>query len=110
MLKHDRSEWTRCGDGPRYIQGRNYAHLIEFRRPCKTCGEPFSIFVTPRIADEEADSNSFGLKNCELHRRGRASSKPDLHAIERELRAEITKLITENERLKNKLQKYPWET
>ena|ERR1700720_3170241 len=122
-LRHDRSEWERVAEGPRFLQGRSYKHLIEFRRPCKACGEPFSIYVTEKIADEHADSNSFGLVNCPEHRRGRApngsrdSSKErvmseelaGLYAIERELRTEVKKLLAENERLKNNSKKFPWE-
>jgi hypothetical protein len=108
-LRHDRSAWERVTEGPRFfLQCRSYKHLIEFRRPCKTCGESFSIFVTQKIADERADSNSFGLVNCELHRRGRIP-KPDVYAAERELRAEVEKLLAENERLKNNQRKMPWE-
>jgi hypothetical protein len=67
---HDRSAWTKAGSGPQTINGKSYKNLVEFKRPCATCGEPFSIFVTNRIASGHADSNSFGLKNCEQHRRG----------------------------------------
>ena len=86
MIKHDRSEWTRGGEGPRFIKGRHYRQLVEFSRPCQQCGERFSIYVTRPIANEEFDSNVFGLKNCELHRKNRV-----------------------NALLKNKLQKMPWE-
>lgn len=68
---HDRSGWEQSGTGPRYIRGRNYPKLCEFKRPCATCGESFSIYVTPRIAEGLADTNSFALRNCELHRRGK---------------------------------------
>ena len=64
---HDRSEWTRTGITVPYAKGKKY--MIEFRRPCKQCGEPFPIFVTDRIASGAADSNSFALVNCEAHRR-----------------------------------------
>lgn len=67
----DRSEWTRGPTGPQTIKGANYKNLTEFKRPCVACGELFSIFVTQKIANGHADSNSFGLKNCEAHRRNR---------------------------------------
>ena len=66
---HDRSEWISHGASKPYMNGRKY--MYEFRRLCKTCGEPFPIFVTERIANGAADSNSFALVNCEVHRRGK---------------------------------------
>lgn len=118
---HDRSPWERCGESPRY---GFHMKLTEFRRPCGVCGNKFSIHVTRKIADGHADSNAFGLVNCELHRR-----RPDgtsekavlrskdrvmtaeldgLYGIERELRAEVMKLLAENAALKNQ-RKMPWE-
>lgn len=67
---HDRTGWVRGSDGPHTIRHKTYKHLTQFTRACATCGKPFSIFVTRRVADGHADSNSFGLKNCEQHRRG----------------------------------------
>jgi len=122
---HDRSPWERCGESPKWVRGRSHLTLTEFRRPCGACGKEFSIYVTRKIADGHADSNAFGLVNCELHRR-----KPDgtsekavlrskdrvmtaeldgLYEIERELRAEVMKLLAENAALKNNLNKMPWE-
>ena len=72
----DRTEWTR-GDG-------GAKNTVEFSRPCVTCGKPFSIFVSKRIASGDADSNSFGLKNCEEHRRGKAPAS-DLETMRAEL-------------------------
>jgi hypothetical protein len=71
---HDRSEWERGTPGPKTIKGREYKNLIEFKRPCASCGEPFSIYVTSKIANGHADSNSFALKNCEKHRRNRSAA------------------------------------
>lgn len=68
----DRTAWTRGTAGPQKIGSKRYKHLVEFSRPCATCKQPFSIFVTDKIAEGLADSNNFGLKNCELHRRGGA--------------------------------------
>lgn len=65
----DRTGWLRKAQGPVRIKNKTYKNLAEFSRPCGKCGEEFSIFVTPKIADGEADSNSFGLKNCAKHRR-----------------------------------------
>lgn len=65
----DRSEWTEGRTGEHKIGKKTYKALTEFTRPCVTCGERFSVFVTKKIADGLADSNSFGLKNCEKHRR-----------------------------------------
>jgi hypothetical protein len=99
--------------------------LTEFKRPCGVCGNKFSIYVTRRIADGHADSNAFGLVNCELHRRKLTGNSEKavlrskdrvmtqelngLYVIERELRAEVMKLLAENAALKNNLSKMPWE-
>jgi ribosomal protein L37E len=72
---HDRSEWTRGAPG----FGRK-KNLVEFTRPCATCGKSFAIHVTEKIADGHADTNSFGLKNCEEHRRNNRPAKRDLEA------------------------------
>jgi hypothetical protein len=69
---HSRDAWEKCGSGPQTIKGKTYRSLTEFKRPCSTCGEPFSIFVTNKIASGHADSNSFGLKNCERHRQNKS--------------------------------------
>ena len=61
----DRSFWTERGSS---VNGRGTV-LVEFDRPCKACGKLFSIFVTMRIASGEADTNNFGLANCQRHRR-----------------------------------------
>lgn len=119
---HDRTAWERRGEGPRFLRGKNHPKLTEFTRACKTCGEPFSIFVTAKIADGLADSNNFALVNCELHRRGNKEAQElrskdavvseeleGPYTIERELRAEVLRLLAENEALKNKTKKFPWE-
>lgn len=71
---HDRSEWRRGEVGPVTIGKKTYKNLIEFTRPCQTCNEPFPIYVTSKIANGHADSNSFGLKNCPAHRRNRTAT------------------------------------
>lgn len=68
---HDRTEWTRGTANEVKVKNRTYKNLVEFSRPCATCEKPFSIFVTKKIADGHADSNSFGLKNCPDHRRNK---------------------------------------
>lgn len=73
-MAHDRTGWIRGGTGEVTLQRpgkapKSYKNLTEFKRPCASCGENFSIFVTRKIADGGADSNSFGLRNCEKHRR-----------------------------------------
>jgi len=119
---HDRSPWERCGDKSHYANGGRYRQLTEFKRPCGVCSEKFSIYVTRKIADGHADSNAFGLVNCELHRRKLQGNSEKavlrskdrvmtqelngLYAIERELRAEVMKLLAENAALKNRM---PWE-
>lgn len=69
---HDRTGWTRGNGGPQVIRGKTYTNLTEFTRTCAACNKPFSIFVTSKIANGHADSNSFGLKNCEEHRRNKS--------------------------------------
>lgn len=64
-----RHGWERGASGEVKLKGRTYKDLTEFKRPCATCGNYFSIFVTAKIAEGRADSNSFGLRNCEEHRR-----------------------------------------
>jgi hypothetical protein len=71
---HDRSEWRRGEVGPVTIGKKTYKNLIEFTRNCQTCNEPFPIYVTSKIANGHADSNSFGLKNCPAHRRNRTAT------------------------------------
>jgi hypothetical protein len=71
---HDRSAWTRGAAGPVTLRGKKYSNLVQYTRPCKTCGAQFSIYVTKRIDAGHADSNSFGYANCEQHRRGRTAA------------------------------------
>lgn len=92
---HDRTEWTRGTTGPQTIKGKRYDNLTEFHRPCATCEEPFSIFVTPKIASGAADSNSFGLKNCERHRLNKSTADVDM------LRAENEQLKLVNRNLRD---------
>jgi hypothetical protein len=103
----DRSAWARVAEGPKYLRGRDYSHLIEFRRPCSTCGEPFSIYVTRRIADGEADTNSFGLVNCEAHRYARMARRyaepPQTMAELREENHQLRAIVDAQAR------KMPWE-
>ena len=105
---HDRSEWTRGTPGPKTIKGREYKNLVEFTRSCTTCGEPFSIFVTQKIANGHADSNSFALKNCDKHRRNRSAT--DEHEVETlrtanvTMREELTGLYASNKELFDELQ------
>lgn len=66
----DRKDWVRDTTTDEHKVGnRTYKNLVRFSRSCATCAQPFSIFVTTKIADGNADSNSFGLRNCEKHRR-----------------------------------------
>lgn len=121
---HDRSHWERKGEGPRYLKGRNYKKLVEFTRPCKSCGQPFSIFVTAPIAEGFKDTNSFALVNCEMHRRGSGSKETDtlrakdavmteelqgMYGIERELRSKLAAMEQKIAALQNKPKKLPWE-
>jgi hypothetical protein len=102
----DRTGWTRGAAD----LGRK-KNLVEFSRPCATCGKPFSILVTKKIASGKADSNSFGLKNCEEHRRGTAP-KRDLEAEIAILQKRDKELFAENMALKAKLaaleKLFPW--
>lgn len=78
---HDRTEWKRGEPGPRKIGKKTYVNLVEFSRSCATCGKPFSIHVTAKIANGGADSNSFGLKNCLEHRRGGPKDTTELDQL-----------------------------
>lgn len=113
---HDRSAWTRGRTGETEINGHTYKNLTEFYRPCATCGNNFSIYVTGRVAAGHADSNSFGLKNCEEHRRNRPKSDsdgPKLHAANvtmaeelKGLYARVQEQFEEIQRLKARLALY----
>lgn len=99
---HDRTEWTRGEGGA----GKK-KNLVEFTRPCVSCGKPFAILVTEKIADGHADSNSFGLKNCEEHRRGSPKSaarvmQAELDELYRRDRAQFAEI----QELKAKLAAY----
>jgi hypothetical protein len=78
---HNREEWTKGQTGDHFIKGKKYRNLTEFYRPCQSCGKPFSVFVTQKVADGHADSNSFGLKNCEEHRRQKPAEAPELSQL-----------------------------
>lgn len=119
---HDRTEWIKGRTGPVTLKNKRgrehtYANLTEFTRPCKTCEKPFSIFVTSKIAAGHADSNSFGLKNCEEHRQGHGGvSSVEVEALRMSnatMRAELTglyerdkALFAENQVLKARLATY----
>lgn len=100
---HDRTQWTRGVSGPQTIKGKSYKNLIEFKRPCVTCSQSFSIFVTSKIAGGHADSNSFGLKNCEQHRRNKSiadGGETDvLRTANVTMREELTGLYVRNKQL-----------
>lgn len=55
----DRTAWEKGATGPQTINGHTYKNLTRFTRLCAVCGEPFSIFVTAKIAAGQADSNSY---------------------------------------------------
>ena len=120
---HDRTKWTRGSTGPTTNSGKN---LVQFSRPCAACNQPFSVYVTEKIASGKADSNAFGLRNCLAHRRpmrrkGEPApvtdaqvdalvSKDRIMTAELEgMYEEIKLLKAENDKLKEKTKKYPWE-
>jgi hypothetical protein len=82
----DREGWEKGNSGEQVVNGKTYKNLTQFTRKCATCGEPFSIYVTRKIASGHADSNSFGLKNCERHRRNKTVDDSNSMA---ELREEL---------------------
>ena len=108
---HDRSEWTEGTTGDHRIGKRKYNNLTEYSRPCKTCGARFSIFVTKKIADGFADSNSFGLKNCEKHRRGGGTPKnvqenDTVNLVNTTMKKELEAVYRENAELRARMAKY----
>jgi len=121
-----RDGWERGIDGPQVIKGKTYRNLVEFKRPCSICGDAFSIFVTNKIACGVADSNAFGLRNCEEHRRSRtrtdgnelvllrsanATMKEELdcsYAREQELRVRLAKYELPAA-MQAAATKFPWE-
>lgn len=100
---HDRTGWIRGSDGPHTIRNKTYKHLTQFTRACATCGQPFSIFVTPRVANGQADSNNFGLRNCEKHRgHGPAIDAHELELLrskDRTMSEELSGLYQRNKEL-----------
>ena len=100
---HDRSAWTR---GANRLRTRGTGHLVEFTRPCAQCGRPFSILVTEKIASGEGDSNSFGLKNCEEHRRNYKPAKRDYEAELAVLYERDKAQVAEIQELKARLHAY----
>jgi hypothetical protein len=88
-----REGWTRAEPGPKVVKGKTYKTLVEYVRGCSVCAKPFSIFVTAKIASGHSDSNSFGLRNCEEHRRSR------MHADA----TELSKLRTANATMADEL-------
>ena len=120
----DRTGWTRGDTGPQRIGSKTYQRLVEFTRPCSACKQPFSIFVTERIAEGLAESNNIGLRNCELHRRGGVPANnaelstlrhkdntmrdevAGLYAHNKELSAHAKKLDDEVKAVKAKLAEY----
>ncbi len=107
---HDRSGWTRGETGAVVIKGKKYPKLVAFTRACATCGQNFSVFVTEKIADGHADSNSFGLKNCEDHRRNRTGADNTeldmLRTANKTMSEELTAAYTQIRDLQARLNKY----
>jgi len=107
---HDRSGWERGEAGAVVIKGKKYPNLVPFTRACATCGGKFSIFVTEKIADGEADTNSFGLKNCEDHRRNKTAADNTevemLRAANKTMTEELTAAYTHIRELQTRLNKY----
>ena len=107
---HNRAEWTKGSSGPQVLKGKTYANLVEFTRPCATCSKPFSIFVTAKIANGHADSNSFGLKNCEEHRRNKSpadlSETDRLRTANATMKEELDGLYDTVRDLRERLAKY----
>jgi len=101
---NDRTLWTRGRTGDFDLKTHNgrmkkYRNLTEFTRTCQTCGKPFSIHVTPKIAAGEADSNNFGLKNCEEHRGRKGNVQDDVRMSNDVMREELAGLYEKNREL-----------
>jgi len=111
-IMRDRTGWMRGSSGPQTIKGKKYNNLVEFHRGCQFCGKPFSIFVTEKIAMGHADSNSFGLRNCEEHRRGRIQKDPEpadaeaLRMANHVMKEELEGLYSQVQDLKTRLAQY----
>lgn len=103
----DRSEWKRGDTGPVKVGKKKYPRLTEFSRPCATCKKPFSIYVTEKIAEGLADSNNFGLKNCEEHRRdGNPVELDNLRSKDKVMSDELSGLYETIRELKERLAQY----
>lgn len=97
----DRTGWTRGETGATRIGTKTYKRLVEFSRPCVTCQKLFSIFVTEKIAEGLADSNNFGLKNCEQHRRGGGAPIAELETLRSKDRVMSDELAALHETIRN---------
>jgi hypothetical protein len=110
----DRTGWARGETGPVKIGTKSYKRLTEFSRKCAACEQPFSIYVTEKIAEGLADSNNFGLKNCETHRRGGISHSTEevetLRSKDRVMADELEGLYATIRELQAKLAKYELPT
>lgn len=86
----DRTDWVRdTSDEPIKVGKKTYKNLVRFSRACATCAQPFSIQVTRKIADGLADSNNFGLRNCEKHRRSGSGDNPETIMVNNVMKAEL---------------------
>jgi len=65
-----RAVWERVPGLHEISNGKNkvYRNMVRFERPCRTCQEPFGIYVNEHCADNEGHNSNFGLRNCEKHR------------------------------------------
>lgn len=107
----DRSEWRQGVTGPVQIGRKRYPRLAEFSRPCVACKQRFSIYVTEKIAEGLADSNNFGLKNCEEHRRGGNPAELDsLRSKDKVMSDELSGLYETIRELRERLAKHELRT
>ncbi len=104
----DRTPWTQKPDtGPIRLGRKTYKNLVEFTRPCATCAEEFSIFVTAVVADGRSDSNSFGLINCEKHRKSKLiHADVETLMANNTMKQELEGLYARNKELTERLAKY----
>lgn len=104
----DRTAWEKGATGPQTINGHTYKNLTRFTRLCAVCGEPFSIFVTAKIAAGQADSNSFGLTTCEKHRRNKTNTSEvdTLRTANATMKDELAGLYERVRELEARLAKY----
>lgn len=112
MTNTKRAAWERVPGLHEISNGKNkvYRRMVRFERACKTCTEPFGIYVTEHCADNEGHNSNFGLRNCEKHRMKMVAQGVNADEVEKlrmtvsTMKAELDPLYAYNKELFAELQ------